>query len=144
MCCICSNGGQSFKLYFWSVPFRSAESSRYSSTTVYKLCPETMSEQDDEDDTEDLAPLNLSTRKNDDDKCPSEQRLRFFDKEKLKGDELPLNLSLRASQSSPKDLQQRPDTELDEEPCDQRQTAALALCQLATSSSTSPLCEMGN
>ncbi|KAK5856206.1 hypothetical protein PBY51_007815 [Eleginops maclovinus] len=118
----------------------SAESSRYSSTP----------HQDEEDTGEDLAPLNLSTRNQDKEQSPSDHRLRWSDNEKLKGEELPLNLSLRASYSSPvpisasstsEDLQQRLDTELDEEPCDQRQTAALALCQLASASSVTSSCE---
>ncbi|XP_034075523.1 zinc finger protein 750 [Gymnodraco acuticeps] len=115
-----------------------AESSRYSSTP----------HQDEEDNREDLAPLNLSTRNQD--KEPTDHRLRWSDNQTLKGEELPLNLSLRASYSSPvpisdpstsEDLQQRPDTELDEEPCDQRQTAALALCQLAIASSVASSCK---
>ncbi|XP_039978263.1 zinc finger protein 750 [Xiphias gladius] len=119
----------------------SAESRRYSSMSVYESCPETTSEQDDEVNSEHLAPLNLSTRKQDKEKSPSEHRLRCLDTEKLIGDELPLNLSLRASCSSPKDLQERPDAKSDEEPCDQRQTAALALCQLATASSAASSCD---
>ncbi|XP_022608202.1 zinc finger protein 750 isoform X1 [Seriola dumerili] len=118
----------------------SAESSRYSSMSVSEPCPE-MSEEEDEDSREDLAPLNLSTRKRDKEKSPSDHGLRCLDNETLKGDELPLNLSLRASHSSPEDLQQRPDAELHEEPCDQRQTAALALCQLATASSAASACD---
>ncbi|KAF0032782.1 hypothetical protein F2P81_015072 [Scophthalmus maximus] len=113
----------------------SAESSSYSSTSVSEPCPETTSEQDEEDTREDLAPLNLSTRRQHKENSPSDHRLRCSDSEKLKGDELPLNLSLRASHSSPENLQQRPYDELDEETCDQRQTAALALCQLASASS---------
>lgn len=118
--------------------------------SVSEPCPETTSEQDEEDSREDLAPLNLSTRNQDKEKSPSDHRLRCSDTEKLKGEELPLNLSLRASYSSPvhssamstsEDLQQRPDTELDEEPCDQRQTAALALCQLAIARSAASSCE---
>ncbi|KAF3846270.1 hypothetical protein F7725_003348 [Dissostichus mawsoni] len=115
-----------------------AESSRYPSRP----------HQDEEDNREDLAPLNLSTRNQD--KEPTDHRLRWSDNQTLKGEELPLNLSLRASYSSPvpisapstsEDLQQRPDTELDEEPCDQRQTAALALCQLAIASSVASSCK---
>lgn len=112
---------------------------------VSEPCPETTSEQDTEDNREDLAPLNLSTRNPDKEKSPSDHRLWCLDAEKLKQEESPLNLSLRASYSSPvclssalsasEDLQQRRDAELDEEPCDQRQTAALALCQLAIASS---------
>ncbi|XP_075941984.1 zinc finger protein 750 [Anarhichas minor] len=114
----------------------SAESNRYSS----EPCPETTPDRDDENSRKDLTPLNLSTRKQDKEKSPFEHRPRCSDTE------LPLNLSLRASYSGPvhsaapslsEDLQTRPDTELDEEPCDQRQTAALALCQLAIATSSS-------
>ncbi|XP_062295542.1 zinc finger protein 750 [Scomber scombrus] len=120
----------------------SAESSRYSS----EPCPEAPSEQDDEDNREDLAPLNLSTRNQDKEKSPSDHRLRCSDTEDLKEEELPLNLSLRSSHvecdlSTSENLQQRPGTELDEEPCDQRQTAALALCQLAIASSALSPCQ---
>lgn len=124
----------------------SAESSRYSSMSVTEPC--STSEQDEEDKREDMAPLNLSTRNQDKEKSPSDPRLGCS--EKLKREELPLNLCLRASYSSPansstpntsEDLQQKPDTELDEEPCDQRQTAALALCQLAIASSAASPCE---
>lgn len=117
-------------------PFRSAESNIYSS----EPCLETTADRDDENSREDLTPLNLSTRKQDKEKSPFEHRPRCSDTE------LPLNLSLRASYSGPvhsaapspsEDLQPRPDTELDEEPCDQRQTAALALCQLAIATSSS-------
>ncbi|KAF1379592.1 hypothetical protein PFLUV_G00177640 [Perca fluviatilis] len=123
----------------------SSESSRYSSMPLY---PETTPDQNDEDNREDLAPLNLSTRNQDKESSPSDHRLRGSDTEKINGEELPLNLSLRASYSSPvhsstlstlDDLQQRPDTELDEDRCDQRQTAALALCQLAIASSAASL-----
>ncbi|XP_074512597.1 zinc finger protein 750 [Sebastes fasciatus] len=126
----------------------SAESSRYSSLPVSEPCPETTPDQKDDDNRDDLAPLNLSTRNQD--KCLPDHRLQSSDTEKSKGDELPLNLSLRASYSSPvhssapstsEDLQPRPDTELDEEPCDQRQTAALALCQLAIASSAASSCD---
>lgn len=112
--------------------------------SVSEPCPETTSEQDGEDSREDLAPLNLSTRNPDKEKSPSDHRLSCSDTEQLKREELPLNLSLRASCSSPvhisalstsEDLLQRSDDELDEEPCDQRQSAALALCQLAIASS---------
>nr|XP_046270191.1 zinc finger protein 750 [Scatophagus argus] len=120
----------------------SAESSRYSSMSVPEPGLETTSEQNCENNREELAPLNLSTRNKE--KSPSDHRLRCSDTEIFKQEELPLNLSLRASYSSPvhnstlstsEGLQQRPDAELNEEPCDQRQTAALALCQLATASS---------
>ncbi|XP_029363735.1 zinc finger protein 750 isoform X2 [Echeneis naucrates] len=117
----------------------SVENNRYSSLSVSEPCPGTASEQDDENNREDLAPLNLSTRKQDQ-KSPSDHRLRCLDTENLK-EEMPLNLSLRASYSSLEDLHQNSDAELEDEPCDQRQTAALALCQLATSSSTACSCD---
>uniref|UniRef100_A0A3Q3FWW1 Zinc finger protein 750 n=1 Tax=Kryptolebias marmoratus TaxID=37003 RepID=A0A3Q3FWW1_KRYMA len=118
------------------------ESSPHS--TASEPCPKTVSEEHHEDDTDNLAPLNLSTR-NQDHEERAEHSLMSSDTEKTNGNELPLNLSLRASQSgyvyssaptTPEDLPRRPDEDLDEEPCDQRQTAALALCQLATASST--------
>lgn len=128
----------------------SSESSRRSSVSTSEPCPEITSEQDDEDKKDDLAPLNLSTRNPDKENSSSDHRLRCSDTEELKQEELPLNLSLRASYSSPahssalstsEDLQQKTDTELDEEPCDQRQTAALALCQLAIASSAVSSCD---
>lgn len=114
----------------------------YSSISVSEPCPETTTEHADKDSTEDLTPLNLSTKNKDIERSPSDHKLMCA--EKLKGDELPLNLSLRASHSSPvhssalntaEDLQHRAEIEFNEEPCDQRQTAALALCQLAIASS---------
>ncbi|XP_058509226.1 zinc finger protein 750 [Solea solea] len=117
---------------------RSSESRSYSSMSVSETCPETMSEQDDKDSRVDLAPLNLSTRKQDKENSPSDHRLRYSDT--LKGEMLPLNLSLRPSYSSADD-QLRPDNELEEEPCDQRQTAALALCQLAIAGSAVSSCD---
>lgn len=126
-------------LFWLCFPFRSAESSQYSS--VSEPSPKTVSEECHKDDTENLAPLNLSTR-NQDPEERSEQSPMVSDTKIIHGNELPLNLSLRASQSSfvlspvtKDDLLQRPDKDLEEEPCDQRQTAALALCQLATASS---------
>uniref|UniRef100_A0A3Q1CWT5 Zinc finger protein 750 n=1 Tax=Amphiprion ocellaris TaxID=80972 RepID=A0A3Q1CWT5_AMPOC len=127
-----------------------SENRRYSSVSVSESCPETASEQDDVEDTDDLAPLNLSTRNQDKEKIPSDQRLRCSDTVNLKENELPLNLSLRASHdrnihssslSTSEDLHPRSVEELDEEPCDQRQTAALALCQLASASSAVSSCD---
>ncbi|XP_037544963.1 zinc finger protein 750 isoform X2 [Nematolebias whitei] len=124
----CQNGG-------------STESSQYSSAS--EPSPKTVSEEHCKDDTDNMAPLNLSTRNQEHDER-AEHSLTGSDREKINGNELPLNLSLRTSQSgfvhsyaatAPEDLPQRPDKGLDEEPCDQRQTAALALCQLATASS---------
>lgn len=127
-------------LIFILLSFRSGQSSIYSSMSVSE--PET-TEHVDEDSTVDLAPLNLSTRNKDKEKSQSDHRPMCSDTDKLKGDELPLNLSLRASHSSTaEDLQHRVDIELDEEPCDQRQTAALALCQLAIASSAASSCDL--
>lgn len=114
--------------------------------SVSEPCPQSTPKEDDEDNKEDLAPLNLSTRHPD----KEISSVRCSDTEELKREELPLNLSLRASNSSPvrsfalsdsDDLQQKPNTEPDEEPCDQRQTAALALCQLAIASSAASSCD---
>uniref|UniRef100_A0A8C2ZQQ5 Zinc finger protein 750 n=1 Tax=Cyclopterus lumpus TaxID=8103 RepID=A0A8C2ZQQ5_CYCLU len=108
-----------------------------------------LSDQDSENNREDLTPLNLSTRNQDKEKSPSDHRLRCSETENLNREELPLNLSLRPSYSSPvhssalgtsEDLEPKPETELDEEPCDQRQTAALALCQLAIARSAASSC----
>ncbi|KAM4531067.1 zinc finger protein 750 [Odontesthes bonariensis] len=127
----------------------SAKSSRYTFVSASEPCSKTKSEQDQKDDSDDLAPLNLSTKNQDQEEKP-ENRLRGSDPLDSKSIEVPLNLSLRASHCSPvqssalstsQDLPQRPAGDLDEEPCDQRQTAALALCQLATASSTSPSCD---
>lgn len=133
---------------FCCVPFRLAESNKNSSTSTSEPCPETTSEPaSSEDNRENLAPLNLSTRNPDRDRSPPEHRPRCSDTETLKqGEELPLNLSLRASHnpaSSPgaADPQRWPEVELDEEPCDQRQTAALALCQLSIASSVASSCD---
>lgn len=123
------------------VSFRTSESSRYSSVPVSEPCPETTSKQDTEDNREHLAPLNLSTRNPDKEKSPSDHRLRCLDAEKIKQEEFPLNLSLRASYSSPVHLSPSLSAEMDEEPCDQRQTAALALCQLAIASSVASSCD---
>uniref|UniRef100_A0A667WL61 Zinc finger protein 750 n=1 Tax=Myripristis murdjan TaxID=586833 RepID=A0A667WL61_9TELE len=132
---------------------QSAENSRYPSSSVSEASPDSSSEQDhDNDNTEDdLAPLNLSTRDQGKDVSSSDHRASCPDTEKSDGEELPLNLSLRAPHCSPdhrstlspsEGHQQGPDTELDEEPCDQRQTAALALCQLASASSAASSCSV--
>lgn len=115
------------------------------------LHPGTITEKNTVDTREDLAPLNLSTRNSGKDKCPSDHRLSSLEAEKSKREELPLNLSLRASHSSSvaestttnasDDPQQSHDPELYEESCDQRQTAALALCQLAGASSAASSCD---
>ncbi|KAM9779938.1 zinc finger protein 750 [Neosynchiropus ocellatus] len=80
------------------------------------------SEQEDDNEDE-MAPLNLSTRTH-------ESQTNRPVSAQSKREEMPLNLSLRSS--SPERL----DDQLDEESCDQRQAAALALCQLAATSST--------
>lgn len=112
--------------------------------------PGTITEKNTVDTREDLAPLNLSTRNSGKDKCTSDHRLSSLEAEKSKREELPLNLSLRASHSSSvaqctttnasDDPQQSHDLEY-EESCDQRQTAALALCQLAGASSAASSCD---
>lgn len=129
---------------------RLAENRQYSSMSVSESCPETASEQDDVEDTDDLAPLNLSTRNQDKEKNQSDHGLSCSDTVNLTENELPLNLSLRTSHdsnvhssalSTSEDLHPRSAEQLDEEPCDQRQTAALALCQLASASSAVSSCD---
>ncbi|KAJ0057822.1 hypothetical protein NL108_002940, partial [Boleophthalmus pectinirostris] len=90
------------------------------------------------DNREEVAPLNLSTRSHDkEDSSP----LRHGS-DSLGREELPLNLSIRPSHINPSvwSTTETPQWELgvemdEEEVCDQRQTAALALCQLASASS---------
>ncbi|CAG5897862.1 unnamed protein product [Menidia menidia] len=127
----------------------SAEDSRYSSVSAFEPCSRTPSEPDRQDDTDNLTPLNLSTKSQDqEENCEGRQ----MDSATInsRSNEAPLNLSLRASHRSPAHspalntslvLPQNTAGDLDEEPCDQRQTAALALCQLATASSTAPSCD---
>ncbi|XP_028267766.1 zinc finger protein 750 [Parambassis ranga] len=111
----------------------STESTQHSSMSVLEPCPNQESNQDD--NTEDVAPLNLSTRNQDKENNQSDHRQSCSDTVKIKGNDVPLNLSLRDSHcSSSEDRPVRPE-ELDDEPCDQRQTAALALCQLANATS---------
>nr|XP_057905813.1 zinc finger protein 750 [Doryrhamphus excisus] len=107
----------------------SADNSRYSA--VSGSCPETTSEQEDEDNKGDPAPLNLSTRTQNKDRVTSEHRESGSDIDEPTGLELPLNLSLRSSHASPSDDHQ---LSTDEETFNQRQTAALALCQLSIAS----------
>ncbi|XP_054616159.1 zinc finger protein 750 [Dunckerocampus dactyliophorus] len=102
----------------------SADNSRYSA--VSESCPETTSEQEDEDNRGDPAPLNLSTRTHNKDRIISEHRESSSDTDEPTGAELPLNLSLRSSDDH--------QLSRDEETLDQRQTAALALCQLSIAS----------
>ncbi|XP_061556154.1 zinc finger protein 750 [Phycodurus eques] len=94
------------------VDTRSAESGTYSG--VSEFCAEANSEKEEGDNRGAPAPLNLSTRNSD-----------SSDTGRPRGAELPLNLSLRSPHAAL----------TDEEACDQRQTAALALCQLAIASS---------
>lgn len=131
-------------LWFWPFHFRLAENSRFSFMSDSDPHPETSSERHKVDSTDDMAPLNLSTRNQDKEKIQSVDRLSCSDTVKSTEHQSPLNLSLRTSQTSPvcssptstlEDLQQSSIEKLDEEPCDQRQTAALALCQLAIASS---------
>ncbi|KAM8845158.1 zinc finger protein 750 [Spinachia spinachia] len=121
--------------------------SHRSSMLAPGLQPQTTPDRGGEDSGEDLTPLNLSTRTEGKERS---HRPRCSSPEDLDRKELPLNLSLRASDSSlanschpsaSEDLQPRSDTELEEEPCDQRQSAALALCQLAIASSAPALCD---
>lgn len=114
--------------------FRLAEKNRNSPVPI----SDTKMEQDSCDSREDLVPLNLSKRNQSDSKPV------YSDGEDLKREELPLNLCLRPSCPSSalntaKELQERPDVELDD-PLDQRQTAALALCQLSIASSVASSC----
>lgn len=98
------------------------------------------------DNREDVAPLNLSTRSQERE-MESPHRL---DAEHSNKDELPLNLSLRPNLFSPSTWstsetpQPEQDLEMEEEEegCDQRQTAALALCQLASVSSATSSCDI--
>ncbi|KAM9392034.1 zinc finger protein 750 [Pholidichthys leucotaenia] len=129
----------------------SPENSQDASMSVSEPCHVITSGQDDVGGTYEEAPLNLSTRNQDEEKSLSEHRLRCLDREKSKVNESPLNLSIRASDASAehtsalsplRDLQQRPEEEMDDEPFDQRQTAALALCQLAIASSAAPSCDL--
>ncbi|XP_072299329.1 zinc finger protein 750 [Eucyclogobius newberryi] len=90
----------------------------------------------------DVAPLNLSTRSHNRE-SDSPFKLGVAGVENLGREELPLNLSVRSSQNSPstwstsKPPHKEHELEMDEEEaCDQRQTAALALCQLASASSS--------
>lgn len=125
---------------------RSSEISKYSTSSAPEPLPETMSEKDTEANRENLTPLNLSMRNQERESSSSDNR--YSDTENLKVIELPLNLSLRASHSSPAHSStlspsQDPlqDSEQEEEPFDQRQTAALALCQLAIASSAASSCD---
>ncbi|XP_037332467.2 zinc finger protein 750 [Pungitius pungitius] len=122
-----------------------AESHRHSSGMASEPRTQPSPDQGREHSGEELTPLNLSTRTQGKERS---HRPRGSSPGGLDGKELPLNLSLRASESSParsctpsssEDLQPGSDAEPEEGPCDQRQTAALALCQLAIASSAPAL-----
>lgn len=122
---------------------RSTEDVRCPSLTTSAPHPDTATAKDSVDASDDLAPLNLSTRNSDKETFLCDKRLSSSEAEQSEGEDLPLNLSLRPSpQRSPEHHSSRTEPEdcrrsheLCEESCDQRQTAALALCQLATASS---------
>ncbi|CAN9505642.1 unnamed protein product [Ophioblennius macclurei] len=122
----------------------SSESRQYSSS-VSESGPQTLTQQDDLDSAEDLAPLNLSTRNHDTTK-QADRAPRGSDTERLEENEVPLNLSLRAPYSSPvhSSALSEADNELDEELCDQRKTAALALCQLSIASTAASSCDFSS
>lgn len=118
--------------------FRPAENSRSSPVPISDSYPDTKLEKASSDSREDLVPLNLSKWNQ------SDNRPDGSSGEELKREELPLNLCLRHSRPSSflnpsGELQDRPDVELDD-PFDQRQTAALALCQLSIASSAASSC----
>ncbi|XP_061702836.1 zinc finger protein 750 [Syngnathoides biaculeatus] len=100
------------------VDARSSERGAYPG--VSEFCTAANSEKEDEDNRSAPAPLNLSTRN-----CDASNT------EGPGGAEMPLNLSLRSPHAGTSE-----DADLtDEEARDQRQTAALALCQLAVAGS---------
>lgn len=114
--------------------FRLAEKNSSSSL----LLSDTKMEQASCDSGEELVPLNLSKRNQ------SDSKPACSDGEEYKREELPLNLCLRAScpssaLSTAEEPQEGPDVELDD-PLDQRQTAALALCQLSIAGSLASSC----
>uniref|UniRef100_A0A8C5E838 Zinc finger protein 750 n=1 Tax=Gouania willdenowi TaxID=441366 RepID=A0A8C5E838_GOUWI len=109
-----------------------------------------LSDGDHKDNTDDLTPLNLSTKHQNQKRIQSDHRLTCTDSRTIKMPELPLNLCLRSSPGSPVHIsslnnpenpQLQTNNALEEEPCDQRQTAALALCQLASASSAAMPCD---
>lgn len=124
---------------------RSSESRQYCCTSVSESGPNAESQPGYMDDLDDLAPLNLSTRNHDKTKQPGPTP-GGSDTETLQDNEAPLNLSLRASSCSPAhgSAPSEADNEAEEEPCDQRQTAALALCQLSIASSAASSCDFGS
>ncbi|XP_077385148.1 zinc finger protein 750 isoform X2 [Festucalex cinctus] len=102
------------------------ENSRY--FDVSESCEEATSKHE-EDNRGTLAPLNLSTRNPD-----------ISDTEEPRGAEVPLNLSLRSPQAN----MLEDDDHTDDEARDQRQSAALALCQLAIASSAASFTDNGD
>lgn len=124
----------------WYVIHSSASSCRLAETNRNSPVPisDTSMEEGSCGSREDLVPLNLSKRNQTDSKPDCS------DGEELKREELPLDLCLRpacpsSGPNTAEELQERPDVELDD-PFDQRQTAALALCQLSVASSVAFFC----
>lgn len=114
----------------WCVTHSSASSCRRAETDRNSPEPisDTSTEQASCDRREELVPLNLSKR------TQSDSKPDCSDGEEFRREELPLDLCLRPASSGPntaEELLGRSDAELD----DQRQTAALALCQLSIASS---------
>ncbi|XP_028310594.1 zinc finger protein 750 [Gouania willdenowi] len=125
----------------------SSDGSHFSSESVPEPHPK---DGDHKDNTDDLTPLNLSTKHQNQKRIQSDHRLTCTDSRTIKMPELPLNLCLRSSPGSPVHIsslnnpenpQLQTNNALEEEPCDQRQTAALALCQLASASSAAMPCD---
>lgn len=115
--------------------FRLAEKSRSSPVPISDTYPDPEVEEASGDSREDLVPLNLSKRNQSGNGPDSSGG------EELKEEELPLNLCLRPLVPNPsEELQDRPDAEL-EDPFDQRQTAALALCQLSIAGTAASSCD---
>lgn len=116
----------------WCVTHSSASSCRLAETD--RNSPEPISDTSVEQAScarrEELVPLNLSKR------TQSDSKPDCSDGEEFRREELPLDLCLRpacpsSGPNTAEELLGRPDAELD----DQRQTAALALCQLSIASS---------
>lgn len=114
-----------YEINSYALSFRLPEKNRNSDVPI----SDTKTQQTSWDSREDLVPLNLSKQNQSDSKpdCSDGEELT-----------LPLNLCLRPSSLSSalktaEELQERPDVTLDD-PFDQRQVAALALCQLSIAS----------
>ncbi|KAM6957759.1 zinc finger protein 750 [Aplochiton taeniatus] len=125
-----------------------AHHSRQLSTSVSDDSNDASSEDENEDTDVDMAPLNLSTRAQVKDVTSSD--LPTSGGSCSDQEEMPLNLSLRPATASPDHcsiralsgcVQPRPvNSQPDKEPGEhQRQTAALALCQLAGASSANSM-----